>query len=165
MRLQIDGGSQFHHRHCRNFIRMFSKKFLSKELSKQILIKLIFKRKKLIGYGEDQAEVEWVDSSRHPRRFKMTIYINKSPSLLYIISSLAHEMVHVKQYVKNELIDLSSTDFNVSVYKNKRFNSNKVPYSEQPWEIEAYGRTPGLIIEYFEKANVAQKLLKYAVDF
>jgi hypothetical protein len=74
-------------------------------------------------------------------------------------------MVHVKQFVKNELIDLPSTDFNVSVFKNKKYNLNRVAYFDQPWEIEAFGRERGLTREYLEKVKLAKKLLKRPVDF
>jgi len=165
MRLQIDGGTKLHHRHCRQFVRFFSNRFFTKECSKQISIKLQFVKRKRIRYNEPCAEVEWVDNPRQPRKFKVVIFVESKPSLRYIISSLAHEMVHVKQYVKNELVDLVSTNYNVSMYKNKKYNLNKTPYFDQPWEIEAYGRTPGLLLEYFERVKLARKVLKQPVDF
>lgn len=164
MRLQICGGSKLHQKHCRQFARLFSNKFFSKDLSKQISIKLKFEKRKRIKYNDLCAEVEWMDNPRQPRRFNVTIFVGQKPSLLYIITSLAHEMVHVKQYVKNELVDLVSTDFNVAVFKNKKYNLNKIPYFDQPWEIEAYGRTPGLTREYLESVKLAGKILKQPVD-
>lgn len=165
MRLRIQGGTKTHARHCRQFARFFCHKFFSKDINKQIDIKLDIVKKKKIGYNDNCAEVEWVDNPRQPRKFKVTIYIPPKVSLRYLISALAHEMVHVKQYVKNELIDLTSTDFEVSIYKNKKYNIQKVPYFEQPWEIEAYGRTYGLLREYLENVNLAKRLLKKPVDF
>jgi hypothetical protein len=165
MRLQIDGGTEIHRRHCRQFARFFSNRFFSKDLNKQITIRLKIVRKLEIKYGDECGHVEWMDNNRQPRRF--TICINTPPrvSLKYIISTLAHEMVHVKQFVKNELIDLPSTDFNVSVFKNKKYNLNRVAYFDQPWEIEAFGRERGLTREYLEKVKLAKKLLKRPVDF
>lgn len=165
MRLQIEGGSNIHHKHCRQFARFFSNRFFTKDLNKQINIKLKLVKKPVINYEDDCANVEWMDNNRQPRKFVMNIFIPPKVSLRYIISALAHEMVHVKQFVKNELIDLPSTDFNVSVYKNKKYNINKVSYYDQPWEIEAYGRERGLTREYFEKVKLAKKLLKRPVDF
>lgn len=165
MRLQIEGGTEIHQRHCRQFARFFSNRFFSKTLNKQITIRLKIVRKPEIKYGDECGHVEWMDNNRQPRRF--TICINTPPrvSLKYIISTLAHEMVHVKQFVKNELIDLPSTDFNVSVFKNKKYNLNRVAYFDQPWEIEAFGRERGLTREYLEKVKLAKKLLKRPVDF
>jgi len=165
MRLKIHGGIQRHHKHCRQFVRFFANKFFTKDVSKQLKINILFLKRKRINLNEPYAEVEWVDNSRQPRKFKISIFYDSKPNLLYTIASLAHEMVHVKQYVKNELVDLVSTDFNVSVYKNKKYNLAKVNYHDQPWEIEAYGRTPGLIREYFNKVKLSKKLLKHPVDF
>lgn len=165
MRLHIEGGTQVHQRHCRQFVRFFSNRFFSKELNKQINVKLKFIKKPVINYEDDCACVEWMDNNRQPRKFVISINIPSKVSLRYIISALAHEMVHVKQFVKNELIDLPSTNFNVSVFKNKKYNINKVSYYDQPWEIEAYGRERGLTREYFERVKLAKKLLKRPVDF
>lgn len=165
MRLQIEGGTSLHQKHCRQFVRFFSNRFFSKDLNKQVSVKLKFVKKSVINYEDDCAYVEWMDNNRQPRKFVISIHIPPKVTLRYIISTLAHEMVHVKQFVKNELIDLPSTDYNVSVFKNKKYNLNRVGYYDQPWEIEAYGRERGLTREYFEKVKLAKKLLKRPVDF
>ena len=128
MRLQIQGGTKLHHKHCRQFVRFFSNRFFSKDLNKQISVKLKFIKKANIAYEDDCANMEWMDNNRQPRKFIINIYIPTKVSLRYIISTLAHEMVHVKQFVKNELIDLPSTNYNVSVFKNKKYNLNRVSY-------------------------------------
>ena len=165
MRLLIEGGTKTHRKHCRQFTRFFSNRFFSKELNKQISVKLKFIKKAEIAYGDECACMEWMDNNRQPRRFTIYIYTPPKVSLKYIVSTLAHEMVHVKQYVRNELVDLSSTDFNSSVFKNKRYNLNRVDYYDQPWEIEAFGRERGLTKEYLERVKLAKKLLRHPVDF
>ena len=165
MKLQIEGGTEIHRKHCRQFARFFSNRFFSKDLNKQISVKLKIIRKSVINYEDDCANMEWMDNNRQPRRFVINIYVPPKVSLRYIIGTLAHEMVHVKQFVRNELIDLPSTDYNVSVFKNKKYNLNRVAYYDQPWEIEAFGRERGLTREYFEKVKLAKKLLKRPVDF
>ena len=165
MRLQIEGGTEIHQRHCRQFARFFCNRFFSKELHKQITVKLKLVKKQHIDYNDECAHVEWMDNNRQPRKFTILINMPSKPSLKYIISTLAHEMVHVKQFVKNELIDLPSTNYNVSMFKNKKYNLNRVSYYDQPWEIEAFGRERGLTKEYFEKVKLAKKLFKSPVDF
>lgn len=58
-----------------------------------------------------------------------------------LLITLAHEMVHLKQYVNGELKHLARK-------KLDKFCGNDYPenmfYWEQPWEIEAYGRELGL---------------------
>ena len=59
-----------------------------------------------------------------------------------ILKTLAHEIVHVKQYVLGEL---KSRDVGL-VYKGINHNAmNLMEYFELPYEIEAYGREKGLL--------------------
>jgi hypothetical protein len=56
-----------------------------------------------------------------------TIAIEPDQDIKEFITTLLHEMVHVKQYVKKELKD--------SYWKGEYFNG---PYTDAPWEIDAY---------------------------
>ena len=59
-----------------------------------------------------------------------------------ILKTLAHELVHVKQYVLGEL---KSRDAGL-VYKGINHDAmNLMEYFELPYEIEAYGREKGLL--------------------
>lgn len=159
MRLKIKGGDERHRYHCRQFIRFFNKRFFTKEVVKDLNIQIDIKRCKKLLYTQDAASVEWVDNPRSPKKFALMINLEKGMSLERFITCVAHEMVHVKQYIKNELIDLASTDFELSVYKNKRYRTS-MPYYEQPWEIEAYGRERGLMVGYFESIGMAKKIIR-----
>jgi hypothetical protein len=50
--------------------------------------------------------------------------------------TLAHEMVHVKQFAKGILKNKSN---GVNIWAGKRYN-HKVAYLDRPWEIEAFAR-------------------------
>ena len=59
-----------------------------------------------------------------------------------ILKLLAHELVHVKQYVMGELKPAN----NGFVYKKTMYSPESLDeYFEQPFEIEAYGRERGLL--------------------
>ena len=59
-----------------------------------------------------------------------------------ILKTLAHELVHVKQYVLGEL---KTRDVGL-VYKGINHDAmNLMEYFELPYEIEAYGREKGLL--------------------
>ena len=59
-----------------------------------------------------------------------------------ILKLLAHELVHVKQYVMGELKPAN----NGFVYKKTMYSPESLDeYFEQPFEIEAYGRERGLM--------------------
>ena len=93
----------------------------------------------------------WEDNTcTRPREF--TIRINSSQSLQEMLSTIAHEMVHVKQYARGELKDFSRTT-NVCKWKGTTMEWEKIHYYDQPWEIEAHGRERGLFIRWFEQSQ------------
>lgn len=87
----------------------------------------------------------YMDGPFRPRIF--TIEIDKGMSLLATLLCVFHEMVHVKQYAKNELYD-SSRDNKAYKWQGKWYNEEKIHYFDQPWEIEAHGRERGLFLRW-----------------
>lgn len=71
-----------------------------------------------------------------------------------IIGALAHELVHVKQFVTKELMDCNSR----LIWKGKLISGN-IDYWEAPHEIEAYGREPGLVCRYLH--HIKENKLKF----
>jgi hypothetical protein len=65
--------------------------------------------------------------------------IKRTLRLRDMLSTLAHEMVHVKQY---ELGELTQT------------NEESIPYWDKPSEIEAHGRECGLFIQWAEQEEL-----------
>jgi hypothetical protein len=65
---------------------------------------------------------------------------------------LAHEMVHLKQYLKGEMVD---GPFNVVFWHGIAYDSTMDPtswaYWNSPWELEAFGRQQGL--NYMRQIN------------
>ena len=84
--------------------------------------------------------VEKNNTRNQPREF--LIEIHPGIGARRILETLAHEMVHVKQYIHNE------TDDQLSMWRGKRVDSEKVEYWSHPWEIDAYGRETGLLTKY-----------------
>ena len=70
------------------------------------------------------------------------IEIKRNLPLREMLTTLAHEMVHVKQY---ELGELTQT------------NHSNYEYWDKPSEIEAHGCEVGLFITWAEQNNVAHK--------
>jgi len=72
-------------------------------------------------------------------------------AMMYLIQTLAHEMVHVKQHAKNELVKDYGTARGgyklESVWLGKvwRPKQGEDSYFDSPWEVEAYGREVGLM--------------------
>jgi hypothetical protein len=51
-------------------------------------------------------------------------------------------MVHVKQYIFGE------TNDELTKWRNKKIDPDKIDYWVQPWEIDAYGRETGLLTKF-----------------
>jgi hypothetical protein len=100
-------------------------------------------------------ECQYVGNFDGIRKFKVTISNKltikraKKPfvRLRVVIETLVHEMIHVKQYMCNELYDYADGS---TRYKGNKFDSN-FEYWDAPWEIEAYGRTQGIIEQFKEQ--------------
>ena len=74
------------------------------------------------------------------------IKLNKKQTLI----SLAHEMVHVKQFARGELKDYLRID--AVKWKNKTYNLSKVKYWSCPWEKEAHKKDK-ILYESFKQRN------------
>lgn len=83
------------------------------------------------GYCENTAidQCDYVGAS--PRTF--AIQVDKSLHFIEMISTLIHEMVHVKQYVFREL-----TDNHSAVKWKSKSCTYGMSYEDQPWEKEAF---------------------------
>jgi hypothetical protein len=86
---------------------------------------------------------------------KFTISLSPKLSKKNILTALAHEMVHLKQYARGELKDFVRAKG--VKWKGKIYDEEKLDYWDHPWEIEAYGRERGLYIRYmqFQKQKIA----------
>jgi len=89
--------------------------------------------------------IDEYNNQNKPRSF--TIEINKNQSKLEILNAVAHEMVHVKQYVYGELNEQMSS------WLGQKIDCDRVDYFEQPWEVEAYNLEAFLTVMYLSEKN------------
>lgn len=73
-------------------------------------------------------------SVNKPREFMIELDVSMKHSWDQILTWLAHEMAHLKQFVRNELYD--GVDGSVQ-WKSKRYVRSP-QYDDMPWEKEAY---------------------------
>lgn len=65
--------------------------------------------------------------------------------LKQMLIDLGHELVHVKQYLLNEVFDYTNGNVrHKGIVFSSEYQQNEELYYESPWEIEAYGRELGL---------------------
>ena len=86
------------------------------------------------------------DSLSRPREFMIELDTSMKHPFDQILIWLAHEMVHLKQFVRKELWDYESGSVQ---WKSKRYVRSP-RYDDQPWEKEAY-RLEGELYEMFEE--------------
>ena len=87
--------------------------------------------------GEERTDMEW---------------------FVEILKTLAHELVHVKQYVMGEL---RSRDVGL-LYKGINHEAmNLMEYFELPYEIEAYGREKGLLYGFMVTWSNIEKEINF----
>jgi hypothetical protein len=74
--------------------------------------------------------------------------IRKGMRLYDLVSTVCHEMVHVKQYYRKEMDDRTS-----------RWKSRKLPeemsYMDRPWEKEAFKLEGPLALECFQEIHMS----------
>jgi hypothetical protein len=115
----------------------FADVLFSPQLKRHIEIKIVY-RKNLAHYG--LADIDDYNKSGLPRYF--IIEIKKELDENERIRTVAHEMVHVRQYA---LLQLNAE---MNMWHGKKVNADKIPYMDQPWEIEAHDVGDFLYEEY-----------------
>jgi hypothetical protein len=119
----------------------FLSKLMSKRLSNTLTLFIKFNDKKY-GYS---GLCTWLDDPIRPKEFEINIRNDPEDEQL---STLAHEMVHVKQYAKGELRDLLSKP-DILVWKGARrstIETSSQEYLDFPWEKEAFGLEKELVL-------------------
>ena len=125
----------------------FASRLLTKRMISNVHLTIKIK-KKLDNEIEGYCNFEEIDNGI--RYFVIELLNNKNLGML--LMSLAHEMVHLKQYAVGELKD-DRKNPECTIWQKKSINEKKVDYWDLPWEIEAYGREKGLYYRFCEQYN------------
>lgn len=101
---------------------------------------------------DSEAETCWVDKNILPNVFEIR-FSNKIKSTRRIIQTLAHEMIHIKQFAKGEMYD----HLHVAKvrWKNRNYNVDEIDYWDYPWEVEAYGKELGLYVKFLTEYDLS----------
>ena len=97
---------------------------------------------KIDAYG--YASVTEFSPRNKPRQFE--IELHPDIGAYDILKTLAHEMVHVKQYIAG--------DVNIALTRWRGTRVDDVDYWDQPWEIEAHGIEVGLFTKFVKKEKL-----------
>jgi hypothetical protein len=123
-------------------IQYFAGRLLSPQMLRNIGIRVVFRRTMpVLGI----TIIDDYNASGLPRMF--TIEINGSQDDNEKLRTLAHEMVHIKQYCKRELNE------QMSMWKGQEVDSDNIDYDDQPWEIEAHNLGDQIYEEFITDGN------------
>jgi hypothetical protein len=130
MNLQISGWRKDVRQEVKDATLFFGKQLMPRMWwTFYIEINLIYSLDKKEGIDGD---VVPIDDEYRPKEFLMRL--NPSYGRDHLISTLAHEMVHIKQFARMELYDLRCGK---TRWKKSKINPDKVKYEHLPWEKEA----------------------------
>ena len=105
----------------------FANRLLSPQMQRNVGVRVVIRRTMpVLGI----TIIDDYNESGLPRRF--TIEMDGKQDSEEKLRTLAHEMVHIKQYCKKELNE------EMTKWKGQSVDSDNMDYDDQPWEIEAH---------------------------
>lgn len=94
------------------------------------------------------------DDEKYDRPRCFELEINSGVRLRRMLETVAHELVHAKQYARGELYQ----GIRVNKYRwQGEWLEDNVDYWDLPWEIEAHGREIGLFVRWAEAQGLGHK--------
>jgi len=139
MIVSVKGGSKSQKLHTKKMVEFCAKTMMPRMKNLDITVNLC-KPDGALGYCLE------LDNNR-----EFEIEIDRGQSLRKLLETVAHEMVHVKQYARREL------NANIDgCWMGKTVDPKKTNYWDLPWEIEAHGRETGLFVRYCEENNLSK---------
>ena len=152
MLLHIKGSNKYNRKLVETATWWYADKLMGKRLMSGLEIDINL-RKNLITKEDCEGTATWEDESSRPKEF--TIELDVTYSIRDALITLAHEMVHVKQWAKGEMYEYLKSGL-IRFHKTK-FDADNINYWDYPWEIEAFGKQLGLFVRFCEDAGIADR--------
>lgn len=118
-------------------VAFYGKELIKKSINVNVNVHVRF-NSKINAWG--YASVEEFNTMNKPRGFLLEVHPGIGAK--HILETLAHEMIHIKQFIFGELSE------DLSVWCGTYVDTTVVDYYVLPWEIEAYGREVGLFTKF-----------------
>ena len=113
-------------------VQFFTDCLMTKRLSKNV--EVVFVYKKLLESNGASGFCSYEDSNINPRIFEIEIDCTMSKE--ETLKTLAHELVHLKQYAKGELKQRYRPRHH-HLWHNEIVTVNDTNFHDVPWELEA----------------------------
>lgn len=105
---------------------------------------------------EEHAYIDIVGKRIDPRKFH--INVKQINNIELLTKTVFHEMVHLKQFYRNELLDIPEEDR--YIWHGEFYTGDSDNYWLLPWEIEAYGFEMGMFNIFRERYNIPKHLFR-----
>jgi hypothetical protein len=139
MFITVTGGKQYQRQYAESMVEFCVETLMPRMRTLDITVKLCTPNKAM-GYCLE------LETNR-----EFELEIDKTQTLRKMLETIAHEMVHVKQFARRELHPSNDN------WHGKFYNAKKTNYWDLPWEIEAHGRECGLFVRWAEKNKHSDK--------
>lgn len=140
-----------------NAMIFYGEKLMTKRMLSAIDVKVVF-IPNLEEKENATGDCIWEDDNSRPREFM--IRLDACASKKKLLTILAHEMVHIKQYTRGEMRDMIRCGR--TKWRKKIYDMDKTNYWDLPWEIEAHGREYGLYVRFKDYWSKEKKNAKDA---
>ena len=134
----------------------YAEKLMGLRLMDGLEITINLKKNLLVKEG-NEGSVIWEDDGFRPKEF--TVELDSTVKIRNLLITLAHEMVHVKQWAKNEMYEYLNT-LGMVRFKGEKIHLKETEYWDYPWEIEAYGKQLGLFVRFCEHMDFERDDMK-----
>lgn len=135
MKLEVRGGTKEQRAYVRDIARWSALNTMSKRLYSTLNVKINLKPELMKKEGMYGDAIEDDDFKRH-KNFK--IRADADMKMKPLLMTIAHEMVHVKQWAKDEMRSIIKNGKPVTRFM-KGYYDLGIDYWKSPWEIEAHG--------------------------
>ena len=147
MKVHIQGKAEnITNKEIRDAVFFYLKKLLGNSMSKKITLDIIIDKELLRTY-DMYANISPLEADPRPKHYEMEIDGKLSKRLFLL--SLAHEMIHLKQFAKNQMKDLESKQ--MTRWMGEYYDEENLDYWSRPWEVEAHHMESLLYKSYIEE--------------
>ena len=153
MILHVKGSNKATRKLVESAAWFYAEKLMGKRLMGSLEITINLKKNLLSKEGNEGSAI-WEDDGYRPKEF--TIELDTTVKIRNLLITLAHEMVHIKQWARDEMYEYVNSP-NVIRFKGEKMCTDDMDYWDYPWEIEAYGRQLGLFIRFCKEMGLADR--------
>lgn len=134
MKVHITGKAEnLTNKEIRSAVFFYLKRLLGDNMAKKMTVDIIVD-KDLLRTFDMYANISPLEADPRPKHFEVEIDAKLSKKQFLV--SLAHEMIHLKQFAKNQMKDLEKPQ--MTRWMGKYYKEENINYWARPWEIEAH---------------------------